>query len=123
MNAHYRPHALDMTKGMVYYNDPSWRRVTDPAVYPDELVGTSDYPPTRHESGLNVTAITALALGTHPRRDIHLHCVCAGQGGSVYSAQCPIHDPHVDRDDPHWQRWYDDHNEAQRKVMERLGWK
>lgn len=49
-------------------------------------------------------------------------CVCAGQGGSVYSAQCPIHDPSVDTSDPYWRKWYDDHLEAQWKIKERLGW-
>lgn len=49
-------------------------------------------------------------------------CVCAGQGGEIYSAQCPIHDPHVDTTDVVWRKWYDDHLEAQRKIKERLGW-
>lgn len=50
-------------------------------------------------------------------------CVCSGQGGEVYSSQCPIHDPHVDTKDPFWRKWYDDHLEAQRQVMKMLGWK
>lgn len=49
-------------------------------------------------------------------------CICAGQGGSTYSSECPIHDPSVDTSDLHWRKSYDDHIEAQRRVMERLGW-
>lgn len=49
-------------------------------------------------------------------------CVCSGQGGSAYSAQCPIHDPSVDTANLNWRKWYDDHLVAQQKIGERLGW-
>lgn len=49
-------------------------------------------------------------------------CVCAGQGGTVYSSECPIHDPNVDTSNPRWRKWYDDHLKAQRRIKERLGW-
>lgn len=49
-------------------------------------------------------------------------CVCAGQGGTVYSAMCPIHDPGVNTADPTWRRWYDEHLKAQQAIIERLGW-
>lgn len=51
-----------------------------------------------------------------------LRCICSGQGGSVYSADCPLHDSHVDTADPYWRRRYDAHVEAQLKIKERLGW-
>lgn len=49
-------------------------------------------------------------------------CICSGQGGSVYSADCPLHDSHVDTRDPLWRKRYDGHLDAQRKIKERLGW-
>lgn len=60
-------------------------------------------------------------VGTH-RHEPTWKCVCAGQGGEVYSAQCPIHDPHVDTNDGVWRKWYEDHLIAQAKIVERLGW-
>lgn len=53
---------------------------------------------------------------------VQFRCICTGQGGSVYSADCPLHDNAVDTDDPAWRRRYDGHLEAQRKIKERLGW-
>lgn len=49
-------------------------------------------------------------------------CICAGQGGSVYSSECPWHDPSVDTNDPHWRKSYEGHLEAQRRIKEKLGW-
>lgn len=49
-------------------------------------------------------------------------CVCTGQGGGVYSAECPIHDHSVDTTNPHWRWWYDNHLKKQRIIKERLGW-
>jgi hypothetical protein len=49
-------------------------------------------------------------------------CICAGQGGTVYSSECPIHDPGVDYADPNWRKRYDDYLEAQRRIKARLGW-
>lgn len=51
-----------------------------------------------------------------------LRCICAGQGGTVYSSDCPTHDHTVDTTDIDWQRRYEQHIEAQAKAMERLGW-
>jgi hypothetical protein len=49
-------------------------------------------------------------------------CVCAGQGGEIYSCDCPIHDSRVDVTEPRWLAWYHEHLAAQAKITERLGW-
>jgi hypothetical protein len=54
--------------------------------------------------------------------EMTLRCVCAGQGGSTYSALCPVHDPSVDTTDATWRKWYDEHLEQQKRIKERLGW-
>lgn len=51
----------------------------------------------------------------------HIRCVCAGHGGSIYSTQCPIHDPSVDVRNLGWQRWYREHLDSQKRIAERLG--
>lgn len=49
-------------------------------------------------------------------------CICAVQGGSPYVSGCPIHDKTVDTSRPSWRKFYDDCLEAQRRVIDRLGW-
>jgi len=61
-------------------------------------------------------------MGKHSAPEPNWRCICSGQGGSVYSAQCPIHDSSVDTADPYWRKCYDGHLEGQRRIKERLGW-
>lgn len=49
-------------------------------------------------------------------------CVCAGQGGEVYSSECPVHDPHVDTSSPTWREWYFRHLSSQAHIKRTLGW-
>lgn len=62
------------------------------------------------------------AQGVAERTFLRPQCICSGQGGSVYSADCPIHDSSVDRSDPAWRSRYIAHLEAQARIKERLGW-